>query len=597
TQYAINTNKWLLRLPARVELQDLNGTVISRIESYYDDESFSGGNFGQATVGNLTLTRAWRTPSQPAAYLQSSRAKYDAYGNAVTLLDPLATAPGGVADLSQGHVRQITYDAQFHSDPIQESIYTGSTASPLVFQAEYDFGFGTTTRSIDYNQHPTDYGYDAFGRLVEVINPGDTAQSPTTEYDYALAVPYGSDGLVNFVETRQLDQPAGSAGPNKRDYYVIRRDFTDGLGRKLMTKQEAEPALGSTTPRVVVQEATLFNARQKASRILNPYFSLLTGTTLDELLAYENIEAADWKGRFHQNGSLVDLDLSAAHQSAMAYDATLRTIQTQDPDGSIARTVYEPLVTRAYDENDTDPASPFFNTPMVHYQDGLGRLIRADELSHLNDDGSPAGEIRTWTTQFTYDLNDQLTGIVDPLGNTKSMQYDGLKRKLSTSDPDRGSMFFTYDDASNLKSTVDAKGQHIVYTYDGANRILTEDYLDEASPEFSYHRTPDVAWFYDQGAASVDNGDGTRATARNTKGMLAYVVDTSGEEHNSYDERGRVEWTIKRVPDPFLQVSNASPPLVAYRTGFQYDSMDRVTRLTYPDNDQVSYEYNPRGLL
>jgi YD repeat-containing protein len=79
--------------------------------------------------------------------------------------------------------------------------------------------------------------------------------------------------------------------------------------------------------------------------------------------------------------------------------------------------------------------------------------------------------------------------------------------------------------------------------------------------------------------------------------MLAYVVDTSGQEHNSYDERGRVEWTIKRVPDPLLQVSNASPPLVAYRTGFQYDSMDRVTRLTYPDNDQVTYEYNPRGLL
>ena len=55
---------------------------------------------------------------------------------------------------------------------------------------------------------------------------------------------------------------------------------------------------------------------------------------------------------------------------------------------------------------------------------------------------------------------------------------------------------------------------------------------------------------YDLPASLVDSGDGCRVTARNTKGMLAYVRDTSGEEHTSYDARGRVEWTVKRIPDP-----------------------------------------------
>ena len=88
-------------------------------------------------------------------------------------------------------------------------------------------------------------------------------------------------------------------------------------------------------------------------------------------------------------------------------------------------------------------------------------------------------------------------------------------------------------------------------------------------------------------------------TARNTKGMLAYVLDTSGEEHTSYDARSRVEWTVKRIPDPLLS-TNLNPEtsiLVSYKTAFSYDSMDRVTRMVYPDNDEVSYQYGERGLL
>jgi YD repeat-containing protein len=166
-------------------------------------------------------------------------------------------------------------------------------------------------------------------------------------------------------------------------------------------------------------------------------------------------------------------------------------------------------------------------------------------------------------------------------------------------DPDRGVTTYVYDDASNLIETSDAKGQRITYTYDGVNRIRTEEYHDENSTEFSYHRSPDVAYFYDQPAGAVDQGDGTRLTARNTKGSLAYVRDASGEEHTSYDERGRVEWTVKRIPDPGsdLPITPLNPVLVSYATRFDYDSLDRVTRIRYPDNDEVTYQHNNRNLL
>jgi len=97
----------------------------------------------------------------------------------------------------------------------------------------------------------------------------------------------------------------------------------------------------------------------------------------------------------------------------------------------------------------------------------------------------------------------------------------------------------------------------------------------------------------------VDQGDGTRATPRNVKGALAYVEDTIGEEHTSFDARGRVEWTVKRILDPELSptLTPESSKLVAYKTAFEYDSLDRVTRMIYPDNDEVTYQYNARSLL
>ncbi len=603
TEYALNTNAWIIRASKRQTVQDENGAVIARSESFYDDETFSGNNFGVITIGNLTLKRDWIDPTDPAAFVQSARSKYDRYGNPVALFDALSD---GTGNPQQGHFRELRYDDAFQSYPVRETIHIGRGRPPLVFEAAYDEGLATVSRSTNFNDITTRYRYDALARLTGTIRPGDTEDFPTTEYEYVLAAParypgadgsVRSDGIINHVETRGLDRPPGTAG-GRRDHYLITRQFTDGLGRSLMTRGEAEPAPGSTTPRVVVSGAVLFNARMKLVRALNPHFSTRRGS-LDELLAFENIELPGWQGQFHESGTLVALNLERAHQSSTRYDATLRSIQSVNADGTTARTEFEPLVTRGFDENDVDPASPHFNTPSVQFADGLGRMIRVDEVVRLNDDGTPAASPQTWTTRYEYDLNDRLTRITDSQGNVKVMRFDGLKRKTFMNDPDAGISTTRYDAASNAIETLDAKGQRITYAYDGANRIVAEDYHDEASPEFSYRRTPDVTYHYDAPMESLDQGDGTRSTARNVKGMLAFVEDTTGEEHNSFDARGRVEWTVKRIPDPVLSATLDPDPatLVAYKTAFDYDSMDRITRMIYPDNDEVTYRYNARSLL
>ncbi len=84
----------------------------------------------------------------------------------------------------------------------------------------------------------------------------------------------------------------------------------------------------------------------------------------------------------------------------------------------------------------------------------------------------------------------------------------------------------------------------------------------------------DVRYHYDTPVTELPQGDNTVATAQNVKGTLAWVEDLSGEEHTSYDARGRVESVVKRIPDPeHLSRFTNHLSLVSYKTGFAYDSL------------------------
>ncbi|MBN2505496.1 MAG: VCBS repeat-containing protein, partial [Verrucomicrobia bacterium] len=351
-QFALNLDHWIVRSPCRKEIRDEHGAVLSRTEDYYDDETFSGANPGQVEVGNPTLRREWVAAADPGAWVASRRTRYDAWGNPILMLDPLAAAPGGTLVSLEGHYREVLYDPHFQTHPVEEVTHLGHDQPPLRFEADYDTGFGRLTRARDYNGHDILYSYDAFGRLASVVRPGDTAAFPTTEYRYVQAQPFAPGRVVNYVETRSLDQPPASAGA-KPDPYLLSREFTDGLGRQLMIKKEAAPDPLSGQARVAVSGATLYNARQQPARTLNPFFSQRAAGTLEQLLEFEDVAEPSWQGTFHQQGELVSLDLASAHQTTRQYDAILRTTQTTNPDGSHTRAEFEPLLARTFDENDT----------------------------------------------------------------------------------------------------------------------------------------------------------------------------------------------------------------------------------------------------
>jgi len=559
TEYSYNNSKWLVRFPKYNEIRDINQKIITQTYIYYDDNSFSGNNYGEVIKGLITLVKKSVDDNKTIIV---ERIKYDKYGKPILFIDPL----GDHNNPEKGHCRELKYDPFFHYFPKSETIYIKQNNPPLKIQATYDYGSGTMLTSTGFNSESNIYDYDPLGRIKKIVRPGNSIDNPTIKYNYYLTQLFGKSGIINFVETSLLDESPYSDG------YYTTRQFFDGMGRHLMTKEEA----GSSG--FAVKNAVCFNARKQKYASISPFFS----QTFD----FEDISLPDWVGgTFYINGKMLKLNYNNAPKTIIKYDACLRPISIINSDKSKQKKLYEPKIIKIFDELDTDIDSDFYNTPKIVYYDGLQRICQVDEIVSLNKDGTPSDQLKTWTTKYEYRADDALIKLIDSAGNHKQITYDRMKRKICMNDPDKGIMIYEYDDASNIIQTIDAKNQIIRYTYDGTNRLLTEDYLDTLS------KTPDVTYVYDQSVENIDFGNNQNGTSENTKGMLSYVIDLAGIEYHSYDKRGRLKWLIKQIPDPM------NGKLVSYKTHMQYDSMDRMTDYIYPDNDRCTYTYNSRNLI
>jgi len=582
--YDSGLNLWILDKQVEQTIKDETGKAASVKRSYYDGSQ----GLGTVTKGNLTRVEDWVGGEE---FVISVRNDYDEFGNIIAIYDPLYPS-------EPGHYRTITYDETFHTFPVAEHIYTGSLL--LTMSALYDHGFGVMTSSTDFNGHTTTYGYDTFARLTSITKPPDTGH--TLEYEYVLSHDFPNGKVINWVETRQRD---GSLG----DGFLGSRTFFDGLGRQIMTRSE-----GEDSGQIVVTDTVQFNSRKLPWKKYLPYFD---------------------------NGSLAFQEPTFnSGFTEHFYDALAREVLVNQPVGPegivFSTTTYRPLERVVKDEEQTRSGSANHGNGMRYVEDGLfdndgnGRLREVYEIVKISDVGEPLSAPVEWKTSYSYNILDNLTGYIDSQNNQKIIQYDGLQRKTFMNDPDRGHMHYTYDTASNLIKTVDAKSQVIEYGYDGVNRLKAEYYgLGKVTPDVEYHYDVsygpvEMGYLWQQPKSdfisdailhddeydsdhdinsdnNVDVADVVKAkrenvqsisiSAENTLGFLSWVRDQSGEEHNSYDSRGRVKWVIKRIMD------TGSDDLRNFYTSTRYDSMDRVTRLTYPDSTYVDYQYNSRGLL
>ena len=175
-------------------------------------------------------------------------------------------------------------------------------------------------------------------------------------------------------------------------------------------------------------------------------------------------------------------------------------------------------------------------------------------------------------TVFEYDCIGQLTKSTDPDGHETQYRYDMLGRMFHRHHPDAGDDSYEYDPAGNLTRHTNAAGEYLdyVYHYNQLTDILYSQY-----PENNVHY-----------------GYGTAANADiNAVGKIIFQEDASGWQIFKYGKLGEVVENIRTFALPF-----ENQPYT-FRMQYEYDSWNRIQKMTYPDGEEVHYEYNLGGML
>jgi YD repeat-containing protein len=230
------------------------------------------------------------------------------------------------------------------------------------------------------------------------------------------------------------------------------------------------------------------------------------------------------------------------------------------PDGKVSSTRYGQAtvgtITVSYDAN---------NHAIGHEHDTLGRLRGVYE--YRGNNGSEGTYAMDAMTSYSYDALDQLVSVIDAKGNTTTLSYDTIGRKLSQSDPDMGawSYSYPYHPHGPLASQTDARGITTSFQYDVLDR-LTHQTFSNGSP--ALHHSYDV---------------GTFGKGRRTGACVGAESGCTVSQSWEYDARGRRTIAVQSAAG------------VVRSLNWSYDSGDRVVTTSYNGQETVTTSYDAAG--
>ncbi|MGA9638687.1 SpvB/TcaC N-terminal domain-containing protein, partial [Flavobacterium sp.] len=353
---------------------------------------------------------------------------------------------------------------------------------------------------------------------------------------YTIAYEYYPDAVVPYAKTRNYDP--------EHDKDIETYTYTDGLGRALQVKKTASlfTAAGSAD-----QEAHIISGKviyDAFGRAIESYYPTTT-TTLN----------ADFSTA-----------LSTVTPTKTEYDSRNRAYKVVYPDGSTHRTEFK------IDQFNSVP------TLLTTQTDALGVVSRSHTdvkgLSLSSIQNSAEGEL---VTKFDYNALSELLEVTNALGQITKSSYDLMGRRTQLIHPDAGTIETKYDLANNMTQRITAdirntipNGGAITYEYD-YNRLQEIKYPRNTQNNVRYH---------------YGKAEGTVAR----RGRLWLVEDASGGQEFFYGKLGEVEKEIRtlRITPTDIQT---------YVTQTQYDTWNRIQKMTYPDGEVLDYAYNRAGNL
>jgi len=400
----------------------------------------------------------------------------------------------------------------------------------------------------------TSITYDTYGNVTSITD----AESTTTAFTYSSA--YSHAYLTEISTTVGQDTIATRAAYDSNRGWITSvqepKGVDTGSGYDTLYTYDV---LG----RIIKKEFPLLPGQSQRS-YLEAVYDCENGTvTLIDPLGHYIVREHDKLGRliavkvytgqfgsgtlyattshtYGYNDKVLTVTDPQNHTATYTYDFLGRITQFLSPDSS--------AVTYSYDDTSNK----------VIFTDGRGydRILWFDWLNQLTKVEEEYETNSFAVTTHQYDEVSHLISFTDAENRTASYTYGSLFGLTRITHPDSTHQDYEYDGTGNITSYTDAKGNETQFLYDAFCRLIQILYQDQSTVSFTYDL----------------NSNRTR-------------MDDNSPSQGDYVEYEYDDWN--RLTTEARHISTES-----YTVLYEYDTVSRLTKLTYPDNTEVLYFYD-----
>jgi RHS repeat-associated protein len=386
--------------------------------------------------------------------------------------------------------------------------------------------------------------------------------------------------------------------------------YSDGFGREIQKKMQAEPLVSAGPARWVASGWKIFNNMGNLVRQYEPFFD----------------DTPEFK-----------FGVTVGVSPILFYDPVERVVATLQPDHSWNKVVFDPWRQESWDGNDTvliaDPKSDpdaggFFQrlaeaeylptwyaqrrtgelgagprdasakteihaaTPSVTHADALGRSFLSIAHNRFIPRDAKPGDPPTeehYATRIVYDIEGNQRQVVDANGRiVMRHDYDMLGTRIHQASMEAGERWMLNDVSGRPLYAWDSRDHQFRTVYDPLRRPTDGYLLEGAGPPLLIGRTV-------YGDSQLDS------ETNNLRGKVLRVFDQAGVVTNvAYDFKGNLLTSQRQVAQAYkttIDWSTAGRLETADSTSTQFDALNRPILVTTPDNSVYQPTFNEASLL
>ncbi|WP_313090320.1 SpvB/TcaC N-terminal domain-containing protein [Chryseobacterium flavum] len=452
-----------------------------------------------------------------------------------------------------GNIIKITYPPNNNTSAVQrysiDYTYDDAVTGKYVLEvkdifnikssATYNPLFDVVTRKVDTGGNAMVFTYDGFGRTRTIMGPNEIASGatvPTVKYKYWFdhADIANSDSAVKLYRASTSNYDPEYASSGNT---IMTDTYSDFLGRIVQTKKDFE---WSGNESRAVSGRTVYDGLGRAVRQFHPVMEAVTNQALNSA--------------------------SSGASTTNEYDSRDRVVAFTDEDGVTTKTSY------SIDQGLFKTTQEISSQKSETYTNAEGKVVQKNDYLDMTP----------LSTFFTYNTVGELVEVKDPEGIKTQYSYDLAGRRVEQIHPDKGRTVYEYDPSGNLV-TLETENlvndptinTHVIkYNYD-YNRLVGIVLPDLPSGDPNPNN---VTYEY------------YPSTPGNNAGKLRVKDEGSGSTKYTYGRMGEVLSEVRVIRGYHI-------PEMYFKTSFNYDSWNRITKIKYPDDEIVFYHYDKGGML